>query len=485
MARAAILAIDQGTTNAKAVLFAENGMVVARAARSVRTRHPEPGWAEQSGAEIWASVVGTIGDVVEAAPGHAIAAIGIANQRETAMLWDAATGEPCGPAILWQCRRTSPRCAALRDAGLEETVRERTGLGLDPLFSAGKLAWLLDHAPDGRARAARGALRAGTIDSWLLWNLTGGLHATEPGNASRTQLFGLEAGGWDADMAALFDVPLAMLPEIRPSDSGFGETRAGATALPGGIPIRAMLGDSHAALFGHGIEAPGRVKVTCGTGSSLMALAPQRLRPAHGLSATIAWGRADGSRHALEGNIAVSGHLIAFATELLGLRDQHALTELAIGVADAGGVTFVPALAGMGAPHWQSAARGMISGMTLGTRPGHVARAAFDAIALQIRDVVEAAEGDLGHRVETVSVDGGAARNDFLMELLAGLSGRSVVRPASVEISAFGAARMAAEGVGIALQPTAGAAARFDPAMDAAQRERTLGWWREAVERAR
>ncbi|MFD1786319.1 FGGY family carbohydrate kinase [Sphingomonas floccifaciens] len=481
-----ILAIDQGTTNTKALLVAPDGRVVLSRSRAMRVAYPRPGWAEQSASDIWEAVAALIAEVVAAAPDAGIDAVAISNQRETVVIWDAETGRAVTPAVLWQCGRSADRCAALRANGAGEEILARSGLGLDPLFPAAKLALLLDDLPDGRARAERGELRAGTIDSWLLWNLTaGGVHATDYSNASRTQLFNLDMLGWDAELARIFDVPLAMLPEVRASDSRFGDVAPGATALPAGTPIHAMLGDSHAALFAHGIDAPGGVKATIGTGSSLMTPTATRVRSTHGLSSTIAWSRGGAVQHALEGNISVSGHAAAFATVLLGLADEAALTVLAETVSDSGGVTFVPALAGLGAPHWRAEARGMLHGMTLGTRPAHVARATLEAIAVQIGDVLAAMDADLGAHAASVSIDGGAAKNAVLGQFLADLTGRTVQRPQAAEASALGAARMAAEALGMdAAGMRLAPQDRFVPAMADAERKAMLARWRAAVERA-
>jgi glycerol kinase len=480
-----ILAIDQGTSNTKALLVAADGSVLLSRARPMRIDYPRSGWAEQSASDIWEAVAALIAELVAAAPEAEIAALAISNQRETVVLWEAATGKPVAPAVIWQCRRSEARCAALRAAGHGEEIAARSGLGLDPLFPAAKIAWLLDTVPDGRTRAAAGELRCGTVDSWLLWNLTGGaVHATDHSNASRTQLFNLDTLGWDPRLAELFDVPLAILPEIRSSDSRFGSVAPGLTALPEGTPVHAMLGDSHAALFGHGLTAPGGIKATIGTGSSLMTATDGRVRSSHGLSGTVAWSRGGAVQHALEGNISVSGQAAAFATALLGLADEAALTDLAQTVPDNGGVVFVPALAGLGAPHWCSDARGQISGMSLGTRPAHIARAAIEAIALQIGDVFAAIEADLGTRFAELLVDGGGTRNALLMQMLADMLGCEVVRPAVAEAGAIGVARMASEALGLAPVARATAATdRFAPALASCARTEIRTGWRDAIAR--
>lgn len=483
MASSGILAIDQGTTNTKAVLVGPEGEILAQASRPTKVTYPQPGWAESSADDIWASVAGVIEEIV--ALGFSVTAIGLSNQRESVVLWDAVTGRPVGPCVIWQCGRSAPRCEALKADGYEPDAIAHTGLTLNPMFSAGKLAWLLDHVPEGRARAARGELKAGTVDAWLLWNLTAGArHATDHSNASRTQLMNLTTLAWDPEMARLFDIPLEVLPEIRPSDSLFGETAPGATALPAGVPIHAAMGDSHAALYGHGLDGPGRIKATCGTGSSLMTVTKERIWSAHGLSSTIAWSRAGGALHALEGNISVSGHTVAFVTKLLGLRDELALTDLALTVPDSGGVALVPALAGLGAPHWRDEARGLVSGMNLGTTPAHLARAALEAVALQIHDVFMAMQADLHADLPVLNVDGGASRNDMLMQLLADLIDRPVVRADAAELSALGAARLAAEGMGIAAPPVRPAERTFEPSMSAEVRGETVARWQDALRRA-
>ncbi|ODP39552.1 FGGY family carbohydrate kinase [Sphingomonas turrisvirgatae] len=478
-----ILAIDQGTTNTKALLVAPDGTVLASRSRAMQVSYPQPSWAEQPASDIWEAVAALIGELHAAEPAVEVAALAISNQRETIVLWEAATGRPIAPAVIWQCARSAERCAALKAAGHGETIAARSGLHIDPLFPAAKLAWLLDAIPGARDRAAKGEIKAGTIDSWLLWNLTGGaVHATDHSNASRTQLFNLDTLDWDPELARIFDVPLNILPHIAPSDSGFGEVAAGITALPAGTPVQVLLGDSHAALFAHGIHAPGRVKATIGTGSSLMAATASRVRSAHGLSSTIAWSRVDGGvQHALEGNISVSGHAAAFATKLLGLADEGELTQLAQTVLDSGGVTFVPALAGLGAPHWETRARGTISGMTLGTTPAHVARATLEAIALQIGDVLNAIEADLGIHLTELSIDGGAARNPLLVQLLADLTGHVIARPAIAEASALGVARMAAAALGLSGQPAGEPPARVAPAMAQAIGDAVRRNWRITV----
>jgi glycerol kinase len=444
MTKRHVLAIDQGTTNTKALLVTETGEIVARASSPLTTAYPQPGWAEQAANDIWASVRAAIAEVLETSDGIAVDAIGIANQRETLVIWDARTSEPICPAIIWQCRRTTKACAALIAEGHDDHVKALTGLGISPLFPASKLAWVLQNVEGAQSLSDTGHLRAGTVDAWLLWKLTGGKSfATDHSNASRTLLFDTETLRFSPELCRLFAVPLDCLPSALASDAEFGETAKGVTALPEGVPIRAMMGDSHAALFGHGVRSPGTVKATIGTGSSLMTLTPERTTSQHGLSGTIAWTTASGTAYALEGNITVSAQAAAFMTRLLGVASVQALSDMAQTVADSGGVFFVPALAGLGAPHWDDHATGTITGMTHGTTPSHLARAAFDAIAHQISDVVEAMEMDIGHDISELRADGGASGNAFLMQIQADLLGCRVQRLEVEEIGALGVASMA------------------------------------------
>ena len=478
-----VLAIDQGTTNTKALLVDPDGRVRHQASVPNSVSYPQAGWAEQSATALVDGVRAVIGEVVAKAGATEIAAIAISNQRESIVVWDAATGTPIGPCIIWQCRRSAPLCDTLRDAGHADSIAQKTGLALDPLFPAGKIAWLLDNVPDARRRAEAGELRAGTVDTWLLWTLTGGaVHATDHSNAARTQLFNTETLGWDIELAQLFSVPISLLPQVLPSDSLFGRTASGASALPAGVPIHAMIGDSHAALFGHGVREPGAVKATYGTGTSLMALTGGRVLSNHGISSTIAWSTSDGVVYALEGNISVSGQAAAFIAEMLGLADASALADLAATVPDSNGVAFVPALVGLGAPHWQADARGTMTGMTLGTKRAHLARAALEAIAFQVADVFAAMQHDAGTDLSQLRADGGASRNDFLMQFQADIIGQAVVAASAPEVSALGAAAMASAGMGIAMPPVP-EATHYLPSMAAAERRTHLARWRDALAR--
>ncbi|WEK05302.1 MAG: FGGY family carbohydrate kinase [Candidatus Devosia phytovorans] len=473
-----VLAIDQGTTNTKALLVSADGRVHHQASVPNVVTYPQPGWAEQSADELVKGVNKVIDDVVARANGAEILAVAISNQRESIVVWDAASGEPIGPCVIWQCRRSAPKCDALRDGGHAALIEGCTGLALDPLFPAGKIAWLLDNMPGARERAERGELRAGTVDSWLLWHLTAGaVHATDHSNASRTQLFNTETLQWDSELARLFDVPLSLLADVRSSDSDFGHVATGPLA---GIPIHAMIGDSHAALFGHGVRAPGTVKATYGTGTSLMTLTPTRVLSKHGISSTIAWSQNGKPVHALEGNISVSGQAAAFMAELLGLSDAAALSALAESVGDSNGAAFVPALVGMGAPYWRAEARGTVTGLALGTRPAHLARAALEAIAFQVSDVFNAMEQDMGAPMAELRADGGASRNPFLMQFQADILGRSVVTAAAPEVSALGAAALAYSGLGIDMTPVP-AAGRHTPKMAEKDRAAHQERWRTAI----
>lgn len=473
-----IIAVDQGTTNTKAILVNSAGEVVAKASAPLTSSYPRPGWAEQSAEDIWTTVQAVIADIVKNNSVD-IAGLAIANQRETLVVWNAETGKPIAPAILWQCRRTAKACEALLAAGHDPMVVDATGLSINALFPASKLAWVMENVAEAKTLAARGLLRAGTVDSWLLYKLTGGKEfATDHSNASRTQLFNTGALKWDEDLCDLFGVPLAALPEVRTSDSRFGELEEGATALSAGVPILAMMGDSHAALYGHRVRAPGLVKATYGTGSSLMTLTPGRVLSKNGLSSTIAWSDRHGVAYALEGNITVSAQAAAFAAEMLGLPDAKALSALAQTVSDAAGVVFVPALAGLGAPHWNDNVSGTISGMTLATTRAHLARATLDAIVLQISDVFAAMEKDLGTNLGGLLADGGASSNDFLMQLQADILDRPVTRSGQAEVGAIGIAMMALQSLYGEMPGVDETRSAFQPHADAAiwRQEARRGW---------
>lgn len=479
-----ILSIDQGTSNTKALLIGADGRIHARASAAMTSVYPHPGWAEQSAVVLWESVREVIATIVNEAKGANIAGIAIANQRESLVVWDATTGAPIAPCILWQCRRSAAVCEGLTAAGHGALVEGRTGLAINPLFPASKLGWVMQNVPAASDLARQGNLRAGTVDTWLLWNLTGGTKfATDHSNASRTQLFNTDTLEWDAELCALFGVPSTIFASVQTSDSLFGSTAEGATALGKGVPILAMMGDSHAALYGHGIRTPGLVKATYGTGSSLMALTPGRIASKHGLSGTIAWSTKTGVAYAIEGNITVSAQAAKFVSTLLGLSSVEALSALAQTVESSDGVTFVPALAGLGAPHWNDHAKGIIGGLTHASTPAHVARAAFEAIALQIRDVFVAMEADVGMRLNSLRADGGASSNSFLMQLQAELLGCDVVRTNVAEVGAIGVAAMAfpALGLDVGGLTSEDGTERFSPQIPEASRIEVINTWRRAV----
>jgi glycerol kinase len=486
-----ILAIDQGTTNTKALLVDDAGRIVARAARPLTQHYPHPAWVEQDPLAIWQSVR-EAGDAALAQAGRpALAAIAVTNQRETVMLWERRSGQPLGPAVGWQCQRGAALCAELRARGVGAAVRARTGLTLDPMFSASKARWLLDQLPDGAARAAAGEICLGTMDAWVLWNLSGGAtHACDWTNASRTQLFNLHTLAWDSELLDLYGLPLAMLPQARPSSAVQGVS-VPCGLLPGGVPVTSLIGDSHAALFGHASFGAGTVKATYGTGSSLMAPTPTVVPSAHGLSSTVAWGRAPGlATYALEGNIYATGAAVQWLGETLRLPEPAAGIEtLAAQVPDSGGVYFVPAFSGLGAPHWDERARGLFCGITLGTTAAHLARAAIEAVAYQVRDVFDALEADLGAPLQVLLADGGASRNDPLMQFQADILGRPVLRSESAELSALGAAYLAGLAVGVwagedEIARLAQHGTRFAPRLAEAARAALYRGWREALARA-
>ncbi len=486
-----LLAIDQGTTSSRAIVFDETGAVVALAQREFRQHFPQPGWVEHDAEEIWETQAATITEALANAGLRPVdlAAVGITNQRETTVVWDRRTGKPIVPAIVWQDRRTAAFCEELRERGHEALIAEKTGLVLDAYFSASKLRWLLDHVPGARARADRGELAFGTIDSWLVWKLTGGqLHVTDASNASRTMLVNLATGDWDDDLLALFDIPRALLPEIRDSSEIYADA---SEALPG-VPIAGIAGDQQAALFGQACLQPGMAKNTYGTGCfMLMQTGAERVRSKQRLLTTIAWRIGGRIEYALEGSVFMAGAAVQYLRDGLGIvRHASEIEELAASVPDNGGVYFVPAFVGLGAPYWDPHARGAILGLTRGTGAAHIARAAIEAIAHQVADVLDAMQTDTGLRLKELRVDGGASVNDLLMQFQADLLDCPVVRPRTVETTALGAACLAGLAVGLYRSPAEIAARwseerRFAPAMDAARRKSHRQGWRRAIERAR
>ena len=488
-----VLALDQGTTSSRSLIFDARGQVVAQAQREFRQYFPQPGWVEHDALEIWESQRATMIEALRAARLSAgdIAAVGISNQRETTVLWDRATGAPVAPAIVWQDRRTAGTCETLRAAGLEPEISARSGLLLDPYFSATKLAWLLDQVPGARARAERGELAFGTVDSWLIFKLTAHRrHVTDATNASRTLLYNLREGGWDERLLELLRVPRACLPEI--VDTCLSRSDAIVIDVDGAqLPLCGIAGDQQAALFGQGCFAPGMVKNTYGTGCfALMNTGAAPTASRHRLLSTVAL-RRGACQFALEGGVFMGGATVQWLRDGLGMIEKSADVEaLAASVADTGDVYLVPAFAGLGAPQWDAGARGTIVGLTRGTTRAHLARAALESIAFQTADLIDAMQRDCGHTLTELRVDGGAARNDLLLQMQADLLGVPVLRPVNTETTAFGAAAFAGLGVGL-WQSEAELSAlwqlerRFEPQLprDAATQRRAR--WQQAVERSR
>jgi glycerol kinase len=481
-----ILAIDQGTTNTKAILVNPRGEVVAQASRPVDIHFPKPAWVEQNANVILQSVKDAVSDCLQKANNPALAAIGITNQRESVLAWERKTGEPIGPVITWQCRRSAPFCESLRERKLSETLQEKTGLTIDPLFSASKARWLLENTLDGKRRAENGELCIGTIDSWVLWNLTGGkVHACDVSNASRTQLFNLHTLQWDSELLNIFDIPKAALPEVSNSSHSFGES-VSISALPASVPITSLIGDSHAALFGQGGFEAGSAKATYGTGSSLMTPTATVKLSQKGLSSTIAWGL-DKVTYALEGNISVTGAGVQWLEQLLEL-DTQQLTNLARQVDSTEGLYFVPAFVGLGAPHWDDKARGLMSGLTRGSSRAHLCRAVLESIAYQIRDVFEAMKSEVNATLTVLRADGRGSRNDFLMQFQADMLGCPVLANTSADLSALGAAYLAGLQVGVwkntkEIAELPKTLERYEPNLSETKRAELYGGWQEAIAR--
>jgi glycerol kinase len=493
-----ILAIDQGTTGTTALVMAQDGRVLARVNREFPQHFPSPGWVEHDPEELFGSVVAAAEAAVSLAgiERQDILALGLTNQRETTLVWERASGAPVGRAIVWQDRRTAARCEELRREGHAERVRQVTGLVLYPYFSATKVAWLLDRIPDGRRRAGRSELCFGTVDSYLVWRLAGGAsagapHVTDATNASRTLLMDLDTRRWSPEMCALFTIPVEVLPTICPSAGIFAHTR-GFSPVPDGTPVAGIAGDQHAALFGQGCFQPGDVKCTYGTGAFVLVNTGSVRRPSgHGLIETLAWQLGDAPTYALEGSCFVAGAAVQWLRDGLGLiRTASEIEQLAASVASSEGVVFVPALSGLGAPYWDADARGSLSGLTRGSRAGHVARATLEGIAFQVDDLIRAFEADLGAPLGRLRVDGGAAANNLLMQLQADLSGLPVERPKDLETTARGAAMLAGIGVGIFPNPEAASGMiqserRFDVTIGDAERTAQRERWAQAVRRVR
>lgn len=480
----AVAALDLGTTGVRCAVYGPEGRVLASAYRELPLRHPRPGWVEGDPEGMVAGARAVAGEAVAGAGlrWSELWAVGITNQRETVLFWDRRTGEPLTPAIVWQDRRTAPLCERLRAEGHEAFVRTRTGLPLDPYFSATKLAWLLGHVPGLRARSERGEAVWGTVDSWLLFRLAG-VHATDATNASRTLLLDLRTRDWDPDLLRLFGIPPASVPAVRPSVGEFGSWD--------GVPVTAVLGDQQAALFGQGGLVPGTAKVTWGTGAFLLVqVGPSPIPSRHGLLATVAWAGEGEVHYALEGSAFVAGAAIQWLREVGVLREAGEADPLARSVPDNEGVYFVPALAGLGAPHWDPHARGTIVGLTRGTTRAHLARASLEAVAYQTADLVRAMEGDTGRAFSALRADGGVARSDFLCQFQADLLGIPVFRPGDLETTSRGAALAAGLGSGLwsaeaVLDRIGRDGTEFAPRASPGERDRWWDGWRRALERAK
>jgi len=488
-----LLAIDQGTTGTHVLVVDDRLEVVGEAYREFTQHFPRPGWVEHDLREIWKTVERCCKKGLADADirPDMVTAIGITNQRETTAVWNRSTGEPLSRAIVWQDRRTTEMCADLKSRGEEPRVRDATGLVLDPYFSATKLRWLLDHVEGLRDLAETGALCFGTIDSWLVYRLTGGVrHVTDASNASRTLLYDLKGHGWSEDMLELFGIPPQILPEIRSSAEVYGTTK-GMDALPDGIPVSGMAGDQQAALFGQACFRPGESKCTYGTGSFLlMNTGPQPVASKTGLLSTVAWQLGETVTYALEGSSFVAGAAVQWLRDgLQAIKKSAQVEKLARSVEDSGEVVFVPALAGLGAPHWRPDARGLLMGLDRSTHLGHVARAVLEGIALQTFELSQAMTQDSGQPIAVLKVDGGASANDLLMQYQADILGSPVVRPRNLQTTAAGAAFLAGIGVGVWSDPEDirgawRAGKTFKPKMEATARAQALAKWKRAVERA-
>jgi len=488
-----ILALDQGTTSSRALLFDRDAVVQAVAHREITQHYPRPGWVEQDPEEIWQTQLDAAREALQRA--HAapedVAAIGITNQRETTIVWDRASGAPIHRAIVWQDRRTAGMCDQLKSEGFEALFTGRTGLVLDAYFSGSKLRWILDHVPDAKSRAEAGELAFGTVDSWLLWRLTGGrVHLTDSSNAARTLLFNIHTGDWDSKLLGILRVPRAMLPDV--ADSCGVRAHSDPELFGASLPIAGVAGDQQAALFGQRCVAPGMVKNTYGTGCFMLMHTGERAVESHNrLLTTVAWTRGAHREYALEGSIFIAGATVQWLRDGLGIiRSTDEVEALAASVPDNGGVYLVPAFTGLGAPHWDAYARGCIVGLTRGSTAGHFARAALEAIAYQTADVLAAMQADSGIELKELRVDGGATRNDLLMQFQADILGVPVVRPRELESTALGAAFQAGLAVGFwqdgaEIDRHWAAQQVFEPKMDSASREALRRSWSQALGRAK
>ena len=490
-----IAALDQGTTSSRAILFHETGEIAARAQYPFRQIYPQPGWVEHDPMEIWASERRALAEITSHIDTRQVAAIGITNQRETTILWDRRTGEPIHNAIVWQCRRTAPFCDELKARGLGEIIAEKTGLLIDAYFSASKIRWLLDNVPGARERAERGELCFGTVDSWLIWQLSGGaVHVTDYSNASRTMLFNIHTLRWDEELCEIFGIPRSILPRPVGNSEVYGLVARDLPELEGlaGIPICGSIGDQPAALFGQGCFHPGEAKNTYGTGCfTLMNVGREAVRSRAGLVTSVGWSIGGETSYALEGSVFNAGSTIQWLRDELKLIDSAPECDrLAESVPDSGGVVIVPAFTGLGAPYWDMYARGTILGLTRGSTRAHIARAVLDAIALQVTDLVRAMNADAPCPIPTLRVDGGASVSDILMQIQADLLGIPVDRPAQVETTAFGAAALAGLAAGVwkdtgELEKLRRSQHVFTPLRSGEDCGREYRRWQRAVERAR
>ncbi len=486
-----VLALDQGTTSSRALLFDQQGTVRASAQWEFDQIFPQPGWVEHNPEQIASSQIAVAIEALTRAGAQPadIAAIGIANQRETAIVWNRETGQPIHNAIVWQDRRTAGMCARLRHDGHSALIQQRTGLLIDAYFSATKITWMLDNVPGARALAATGKLAFGTVDSWLVWKLTHGkIHATDVSNASRTMLFNIHTGAWDEELLNLFNIPQSMMPEVRSCSEVYGQVEIEGID---GIPIAGIAGDQQAALFGQKCHTPGMTKNTYGTGCFMLQNTGTRAVPSQNqLVTTVAWKIGDKTEYALEGSVFIGGAVVQWLRDGLGLiRKSEDVEALASSVPDNGGVYMVPAFVGLGAPHWDSFARGSIFGLTRGTTAGHLARAAVESIAYQVADLLDAMRADSGDAVNELRVDGGAAANDALMQFQADILAVPVVRPAVTETTAFGAAYLAGLATGFWRRDSnnlqSAADRRFAPKMPQSQARTLRDRWNEAVSRSK
>ena len=479
-----ILALDAGTTNVKAILVDQQGKVVARSSTPLEIHFPRDGWVEQSAGEILSAARTAIEECVQIGSQYEVVALGISNQRETVVAWNRQTGQAVQPCIVWQCRRSASICQALRSKGLEEKIRAKTGLQVDPLFPSTKIQWLFHNHPEVGALAEKGDLCVGTVDAWLVWNLTDRQQfRTDYSNASRTQLFNLRDGAWDSELLQVFGIPRTVLPDLTGSSERFGEM----TLADGkSIPIYGVLGDSHAALLGHGVLEKGKVKATYGTGSSLMTLCDAPETEDRRVSTTVAW-KLDRIQYAYEGNITATGSGLSWALGFTGWDDLDSAVTRATELTDNGNVYFVPALAGLGAPHWEESTRASIVGLSFGTGREYLVRAALEAVVYQIKDVFDAMQEASGVRLDALLTDGGASRNNWLMQFQADLLDRPVHRSGTAELSGLGAAFAAGLGAGFwaSTEELAEAIAphdQFQPTMNAEKRNHLVRGWNRAVE---